>query len=272
MIYIPRFLSHIPLVRGVARIALSTYSQLFKDRYSIERREGLLLLLDRENAIDWQLMLSGRWEEPHTRTLFRLAGEQMPYSSNGAVFLDVGAHWGLYALKARETGLFSRITAFEPDPTNFAQLQANLFLNRAEGSIEAYQLAATDGERAFGLFQRTWHNRGATRVVEVGMDGRATVRGRRIDSLLDVSDSLLVVKIDVEAHEVETVEGMMKLFPRNRFVIQIEIWDTPKEESERRIRHFSELFGAHGIHLVHTIDHDYFFASDIGKCVSPKST
>jgi FkbM family methyltransferase len=271
MIYIPRLISHVPLVRGVARLALSAYSRLFKGRYSIERREGMILLLDRENAIDWQLILSGRWEEPHTRALFRLAREQRPYCGNGAIFLDIGAHWGLYALKARETGLFGRIAAFEPDPTNFAQLQANLFLNRAESSIEAFRLAATDRERVFGLYQRTAHNRGATRVVESDASDRAVVRGRRIDSLFDVSDALMVVKIDVESHELEAVAGIEKLLPRNRFVIQIEIWDTPKEESERRIKHLSELFGTHGIRLVHAIDHDYFFASEIGVRAAPRS-
>ena len=56
---------------------------------------------------------------------------------------------------------------------------------------------------------------------------------------------------------------MMKLFARNRFVIQIEIWDTPKEESERRLKFLSDLFAAHGARLVHSIDHDYFFASEL---------
>jgi FkbM family methyltransferase len=271
MIRIPRFVSHIPVVRGVMRLALTAYSHLFKGRYSIEYREGLFLLLDRENAIDWQLALLGEWERPHMAMLFDLARERLPYSRNGAMFLDVGAHWGLYALKAHRTGMFGRIIAFEPDPTNYAQLQANLFLNRAETGVEAVQIAATDGERNFGLRQRNPHNRGATMVVEAGEPGYGSVRGRRIDSLLDVSDTLLVVKIDVESHELETVAGMMNLLPRNRFVIQIEIWDTPKEEGERRVKYFSEMFGAHGVRLVHSISHDYFFASDIDDRTAPRS-
>jgi len=265
MIYIPRLVSRVPLVRGVVRLVLTAYCRLFKARYSIERREGLLLLLDRENAIDWQLMISGEWERLHTATLLRLASERLAHAKKGAAFLDVGAHWGLYALKARASGMFDRIVAFEPDPANYAQLQANLFLNGAEDSIEALQLAATDGERTFNLLQRNPRNRGATRVVEAGEpggpDGRAIVRGKRIDSLFDPSDMLVVVKIDVESHELETVAGMAGLLSRNHFVFQIEIWDSPREESERRVKLLSEIFASHGIEPVRAIDHDYFFAS-----------
>ncbi|MBS0546310.1 MAG: FkbM family methyltransferase [Proteobacteria bacterium] len=267
MIHIPAFIARVPVVRGILRLAITAYSHVFKGRYSIERREGLLLLLDRENAIDWLLTLSGEWEKPHLTKLFELARQQMPHAQKGAIFLDIGAHWGLYALKAHQSKMFEQIVAFEPDPFNYAQLQANLFLNSAEAAIRAYPLAATDGDRTFTLFQRNPHNRGATRVVAAEEQGgqKNIVRGTTVDSLIDVSDKLLVIKIDVESHELETIAGMMKLFARNRFVIQIEIWDTPKEESDRRLKFLTELFAAHGAELVHSIDHDYFYASILPK-------
>lgn len=265
MIHIPASISRVPFVRGVFRLFITAYSQLFKGRYSLERRMGLLLLLDRENAVDWQLMLSGEWERRHLAKLLDLGRQQLPYSKKGAVFLDVGAHWGLYALKARQSGMFSQIVAFEPDPQNYAQLQANLFLNAAHSKIEALQLAATDGERNFKLFQRNPNNRGATRVVDPDGAGTTIVRGRRVDSVVDVSDMLLVIKIDVESHELEAIAGMMKLLAKNRFVMQIEIWDVPKEEGDRRVKYLTELLAAHGAELVHSIDHDYFFASRLPR-------
>jgi FkbM family methyltransferase len=265
MMHIPIFISRVPVVRGVLRLAITAYSQIFKGRYSIERRMDLLLLLDRENAIDWQLTISGEWEKPHLIKLLELARQRLPYSKRGAIFLDIGAHWGLYALKARQSGMFEQVLAFEPDPQNYAQLQANLFLNAAETGIRALQLAATDRDRTFSLFQRNPHNRGATRVVEANASGVATVNGTRVDSLVDVTDTLLVIKIDVESHELETIAGMAKLLEKNSFVMQIEIWDTPPEESERRLKYLSELFASHGASLVHSIDHDYFFASEIRR-------
>jgi FkbM family methyltransferase len=265
MIHIPSLIARMPVVRGIMRLAITAYSQVFKGRYSIERRMDLLLLLDRENAIDWQLMLSGEWERPHLNKLLDLARERLPYSKKGAIFLDIGAHWGLYALKALQSGMFEQVVAFEPDPQNYAQLQANLFLNAAETGIRAMQLAATDRDRAFSLFQRNPHNRGATRVIDAAGEGTASVRGLAVDGVIDASDALLVIKIDVESHELETISGMTMLLAKNKFVMQIEIWDTPKEESDRRLKYLSELFGTHGAKLVHSIDHDYFFASAIGR-------
>jgi FkbM family methyltransferase len=267
MIHIPTYISRVPIVRGVLRLVITAYSQIFKGRYSLEQRMGLLLLLDRENAVDWQLILSGEWERPHLTKLLDLANRQLPYSKNGAVFLDIGAHWGLYALKARQTGMFSQIVAFEPDPQNYAQLQANLFLNAAHAEIRALQLAATDADRDFKLYQRNPRNRGATRVVDVDEDsaGTTVVHGRRVDDLVDVSDSLLVIKIDVESHELETIAGMAELLSKNKFVMQIEIWDRPENETERRVKYLSEFFAAHGAELVHSIDQDYFFASALPR-------
>ena len=55
MIYIPQAVARIPIVRGIFRLALTAYARLFKNRFVIEQRMGLQLLLDRDNHIDWQL-------------------------------------------------------------------------------------------------------------------------------------------------------------------------------------------------------------------------
>ena len=62
------------------------------------------------------------------------------------VFLDIGAHWGIYALWAQSSGLFDRVIAVEADPRNAAQLHANLYLNDLAGVIDVYAAAA--GARA----------------------------------------------------------------------------------------------------------------------------
>ncbi len=265
MIHIPIYISRVPIVRGVVRLLITAYSRVFKGRYSIERRMDLLLLLDRENAIDWHLLLSGEWERPQLTKLLELAKQRLPYSKNGAVFLDIGAHWGLYALKARQSGLFEQIVAFEPDPQNYAQLQANLFLNAAESRIRALQLAATDRDRSFSLFQMNPYNRGHTRVIDAADGSAGAVRGCTVDSLVDLSDTLVVTKVDVESHELETIAGMANLLAKNSFVIQIEIWDTPQIEKERRLKYLSDLFAERGATLVHSIEHDYFFASALPR-------
>jgi hypothetical protein len=58
---------------------------------------------------------------------------------------------------------------------------------------------------------------------------------------------------------------MLGLLSRNRCVIQLEIWDEPEEEGQRRFRHFEELFGRYGIKYVRSMIADHFYASQPGS-------
>lgn len=258
MIAIPRSIARLPLVRGVVRLALAGWANLFYGRYLIERRQGLILLIDRTNAVDAELHVAGSWE-PHTvERLFSLVAAARQRCPKGAVFLDVGAHWGFYALLAHKKGWFERIVAVEPDPANYAQLQANLFLNGASTTIEALKLAASDRAATFGLKAGS-RNRGGSRLVEA-RDGLATCQAARLDAVLDCADRLLVVKIDVEGHEEPAIDGMLAVVARNHCVLQIEIWDLP--DDPRRAHRITEQLARLGIRHIDTVDRDHFFVSD----------
>src|ERR1700751_3995501 len=102
MIAIPSSIARIPLLRGVVRLALEGWANLFYGRYLVERRQGLTLLIDCTNAVDAELHVSGAWE-PHTVAhLFSLVAAERQHCPKATVFLDVGAHWGFYALLAHK--------------------------------------------------------------------------------------------------------------------------------------------------------------------------
>jgi FkbM family methyltransferase len=258
MIAIPRRIARIPLLRGVVRLALAGWANLFYGRYLIERRQGLTLLIDRTNAVDQELHVSGAWEPQTVAHLFSLVSAERQHCPKGAVFLDVGAHWGFYTLLAHKKGWFERIVAVEPDPTNYAQLQANLFLNDASTAIEALRLAASDRAATFGLRVDS-RNRGGSRLVE-SEDNIATCQAVRLDTVLDFAGRLLVAKIDVEGHEEPAIEGLLAVLARNHCVLQIEIWDLP--DDPRRAYRITEQLARLGIRHIDTVDRDHFFVSD----------
>ncbi len=262
MIRIPRVIARIPKVRGVFRLGLTAYTRLFKHRYMIDRRAGLLLMLDQLNVIDYQIMLSGAWEKPQLDKLFGLAAEQLAKQKRGAVFLDVGAHWGWYSLLAYKEDLFDEVIAVEPDPTNYGQLQANLVLNDFAGQIQALQLAASDRERTVAVAQRNPRNRGGTRVVEADETHPSVARGCRLDDVFKFTDKILVLKIDVEGHELEAINGMLGILSNNGCIVQIEIWDDLRTEGEDRFETISSVLGRCGIKFHSSISHDYFFVSE----------
>jgi FkbM family methyltransferase len=262
MLPVPQTVARIPILRGIYRVVLSGYARLTRGRYLVEERMGLRLLLDPVNVVDRQIFIGGTWEKELVDTLFGLVKEQRRLHDREAVFLDLGAHWGLYALLAHKSGLFRRIVAYEPDPTNYAQLQANLFLNHAENVIEARKLAVSDREETFGLYMRTQANRGATQLVKQMPDGRPTCRSVRVDSDIELAGKLVVAKIDVEGHEMEVLDGMAGLLAKNRCIVQLEIWSTPEEEMEVRLARIEKLFAQYGIKRVRSIIADHFFVSE----------
>lgn len=260
MIAVPRSIARIPLLRGLVRLFLAAWANLFYGRYLVERRQGLTLLLDRSNAVDWLIHTSGTWEPESVDRLFALVEQERAHCPDGAVFLDVGAHWGFYALLARRKGWFERIVAVEPDPANYAQLQANLFLNQASTEVEALKLAASDRETTFGL-QVDSRNRGGTQLVAAGRD-TVTCQAVRLDRLLDFAGKLLVVKIDVETHEEEALDGLLALLAKNHCVLQIEVWTGAESRDDDRPRRVIERLAKLGIRHVDTFDSDYFFVSE----------
>lgn len=260
MIAIPRSIARIPLLRGVVRLLLAGWTDLFYGRYLVERRQGLTLLLDRGNAVDRELHTAGTWEPASVERLFALTGQERGYCPDGAVFLDIGAHWGFYALLALSTGWFERIVAFEPDPANYAQLQANLFLNGAANDIEAMKLAASDRAATFGL-EVDSRNRGGAQLVPAARD-RVTCEAVRIDSVLDFAGKLLVVKMDVETHEEAALDGLLALLAKNHSVLQIEVWTGAESLDDDRPRRVIERLAQLGIRHVDTFDSDYFFVSE----------
>jgi FkbM family methyltransferase len=129
----------------------------------------------------------------------------------GGTFLDIGANLGIYSLIAHAAG--ARTVLFEPEPHHAAFLQRNP-----------------------AVFQRVYDcalsNRDGNAILNVAIDskpGISSLAGQATDSIyatttevgLQSLDSILaanptdplwttipLIKIDVEGHEVETVEGM----------------------------------------------------------------
>lgn len=234
----------------------NTYARTFKPRFSVERRMGLDLLLDRWSNLDRALLVRGSWERRQSEALLDLARRRRE-PGRRALFLDIGAHGGLYAIVAHRSRLFDEIVAFEPDPVNCAQMQANLFLNGAVEAVRVVQAAVSEapGRLAFGRAETL--RRGESRL-EAASAGDAAVVGRfeveavRVDDAVPVRDALVAIKIDIEGHEVAALRGMARLLRENDCVLQVESFP----EQTPALVAFLE---GQGYRRALSIVHDHFF-------------
>src|SRR5205085_1866808 len=91
---------------------------IYRDRF------GNRLLLELGNFLDSLIYVEDGYE-PETIDYVR----RMIRETGARRFIDIGANMGIFSLTMASTDGIDRCDAFEPDPRNFSQLQANIFLN-----------------------------------------------------------------------------------------------------------------------------------------------
>ena len=135
----------------------------------------------------------------------------------GDTFVDVGANVGLYsAALARATRFLPgvRFYAFEPHPETAARLRASLW----ELAVDVCELGVSDhsGEIAFCEGAGSWVFAPAEDRNEFQIPSKTRmIRVARLDSL-PIAGGSLVIKIDVENHERQVLEGAEGFFRAGR--------------------------------------------------------
>ena len=144
----------------------------------------------------------------------------------GDLVIDVGANFGLYTLHAaRYCGMAGAVIAYEPAPSAFKLLEANIAANDTAGSVSARRAAISDrvgkgrlhvaSDVSFsGLTDTGRSPKLKTVNVElVTLDSEPLLAGR----------AAKVLKIDVEGHEHRVLKGAMGLIERSPdLIIQFE--------------------------------------------------
>jgi FkbM family methyltransferase len=162
-------------------------------------QRDLMLLLRRESG----------WEFRQTRLIASLLAE-------GMVFVDVGAHIGLYTLlAARRVGPQGKVFAFEPAPENFRVLKYNIAQNElANVTAELMAVTRARGRATFTLSEKD----SASHTLAGSLQ-----EGRKIETETISLDEYFagceprigVIKVDAEGAELGILEGMQGILSRH---------------------------------------------------------
>ena len=134
-------------------------------------------------------------------------------------YLDIGANIGLTTVPIAHKPAVQCI-AFEPEPENFANLQANVARNGVADKVTCHQVALFDkaGMLAFGLSS---DNMGDHRLVQPGADGRTMieVKAMRLDDVGLELKGRVAAKIDVQGAEAGVIAGGKRVLSQASFII-----------------------------------------------------
>ena len=78
---------------------------------------------------------------------------------------------------------------------------------------------------------------------------------KRLDDIININDSKILAKIDVERHEKKVLEGMKNTIKNNDIILQVEIGEVQKNEV---FKYLKEL----NLKLINTIRHDHYFIKE----------
>lgn len=199
------------------RIMLNAKNQA--KRYIKKRIYDYQMYLDvQDPGISRTLLLFGKRELEHKIMLQKILRP-------GMTVLDIGANIGYYAImESQLVGERGKVIAVEPSPNNISLLTRNLQLNRCE-NVEVFQAAISDtnDEREFFMAHssnlNTFHNTGSGAHDLTGET--ITVTTMTVVDMMKNSGTPDLIRMDVEGHEVEVINGMLSAIQRNELAPMI---------------------------------------------------
>lgn len=215
--------------------------------YSVGKAYGARFLFDWRHSLDKKVALE-LYEYDQITYLTKSLDRVRP-----DMFVDIGSHAALYSIVMKTRFPEIEVHAFEPDRTNLYQLHANLFVNKLQNSIKVYEhgLSNKAGSVSFDTSEET-SSRGTRRI---STSGNIEIEVKRLDDVLDSHGRTVAIKIDVEGHECQVVEGARKFLSSNRCFLQI-------ESDGNNLVLLTQRLNELGYKLVNTLcGHDHFFTN-----------
>ena len=175
--------------------------------------------------------------EPGIRVLITSLVQKLDEHKDKGCFFDVGANVGLYVWEVAKVCPTRKILAFEPDPANFELLEmtrkeADILnlglcpdaLSNQTDEVSFSQDPLTSATGCILGKEKPW--------IEQYLNGstnQITVNTRTMDSEVDNNKIPSLIKIDVEGHEVEVLEGAVNTLSKKKPLLIIESFP-PKQE------------------------------------------
>ena len=224
---------------------LKRYYMAANGGYSVGAAYGARFLFDWRHSLDKKVAVE-LYEHDQIDYLTRSLQSVQP-----SMFLDIGSHAALYSIVLKQHFPEIEVHAFEPDRTNLCQLYANLFVNGFTRNIQVHEhgISNQNGTACFEDSELA-SSRGTRRISS---DGASQIAVRRLDDVIKMKDSIIAIKIDVEGHECEVVEGARELLTANHCFIQVE---SSAENFPRLKSQLEEL----GYRFIDTV-YDHFFSN-----------
>lgn len=233
---------------------LKIYIKLLKKNEIIIRHNDINLKLNLFNPIDREIFLKGNYEKKQIDCLLNFIKD-----NKIIYFIDIGAHMGFYSLII--SNLKIKVFSFEPVKNNFKQLNENKKLNKFE-NMEIYNFALSNKEKQVEMWVPNKEKSGGYTIYDPKDEELEKYDIRKInkeqciskigDNIIKIKNEKVAIKIDVERHELNVLDGLNNLLKENDIILQIELFE---DRRDNIIKYLEE----HNFKHINTIKKDFYF-------------
>lgn len=179
-----------------------------------------LINLNIGNFIDYWIFMDGIYEGNLIKSI-------VGSSEKGGVFLDIGAHIGVYSISL--AGDFGCVYAFEPERKNFNELVRNIELNSIN-NVKVINKAVSDSKGYAKLYINQEENCGHSLMVNYSGNYQKVRMVTLDDFLKRKTVKVRLIKIDVEGAEIKVLRGGIRTIKKFHPMIIMEL-NRPVTES-----------------------------------------
>ena len=204
--------------------------KLFNKNKRYYKIQNFHFYLDFLDPVDRQIILYKNYEQDSVSFL-----ESKMQKNNFANFLDIGSNSGYYSFYFARTFKNLKIFAFEPNLDAYNKFQKTLVKNSFK-NIEVFNFGLSNVNDKVKMI--TWFKHGIAKTNSTLLDSSHDITNSKIfetnlkvgDEVIQIFDQKVIMKIDVEGHELNVLKGLNNTLVKNKCMILIEIGDEKFEK------------------------------------------
>ena len=227
----------------------------FFNKVQIIKLDFCQIKIDVTHSIDREIFLKECYEKNQLDFLKGVLKEKKI-----SHFFDIGANIGYYTLFFKD---IENIYAFEPNKKNFLRLNENINLNSLNVNLYNFGLSNSNSEEE--IWYTNKNKMGGSAIFDINDPElkkykkediiKEKIFTRKLDDIIRIKSSNILIKIDVERHEKKVLEGMENIIKENNIVLQIEVNDEQKKEVFNYLNNLN-------FKCINSIRHDHYFIKE----------
>ena len=239
-----KFILKIPVFKRLIPSLGIRVLKLFNINRGFYNINNILFYLDFLDPVDREIILKKEYEQDAINFL-----ETEMRKNLFSNFLDIGANSGYYSFYFAKKFTDLKIQAFEPNVDAYNKFLKTILKNSFK-NVEISNFGLSNINEKIKMI--TWFKHGIAKTNSTILDKSHDTKNSKIfeanlrigDEVIDLCDKKILLKIDVEGHELSVLDGLKALLNNNKCIILIEIGNEKFQEVNKYLseKNFKIIF------------------------------